>query len=184
MTSSLTSFLTSFLTSSLTDSFFVTFSSTTATFSSSTEGGFTASFTSFGGIGLGSKSIFPTIFVATFLASALIIFDCSASSLESFSNRSFSCSKRIASNSFFFSSLTSAEAFLRCLSVEKASHKLSYSSSDNFVVGRATTSKPWAFKCSTALSKEMFNSLSTLFSRTVFAILSIAYCLLSVYSSG
>ncbi len=131
------------------------------------------------GLLVASKSIFPTVLrvgtsalalMTCFLArssSSFLFFSCSSRFTFSSSSRlrlsSFSRSKRKISFSFLFSSLTSIDASFFPLSAENCLFKAACSSPEIFALGEASISKPLVFKNSTALSREIFNSLKTLF---------------------
>ena len=102
-------------------------------------------------------------------ASAAIFAAASASALRfSCSSRSRSRSLKSSSFSLRFSSPTSLDSTFFSLSFANPSDKSLYSVSEIFVVGRASISMLLDFKKSTARSREMLNSLSTLLSRIDF----------------
>jgi len=105
----------------------------------------------------------PTVFGACTTALALINSILSRSSASFLnSSASFSLSIRSASFSFFFSSPTSIDASLFPLSFANWLQRIVYSSSDIFVFGLASIKMLYSLRKSTALSREIFNSLKTL----------------------
>ena len=106
-----------------------------------------------------SRSIFPRW--TGFFISALWI---NEAFFFSFSSISFSILSLNSSFSFRFSSLKSWDSTLLDLSELNSLRNKSYWSPDILVVGLASTSWPLLAKNSTALSREILNSLNTLFS--------------------
>ena len=105
-----------------------------------------------------SKSILPKC--TGFLISALSI---NEAFFFCFSSISFSILSLNSSFSFLFSSLKSWDSTLLDLSELNSFKNKSYCSDEIFVVGLASISWPFTDKNSTALSREILNSLSTLF---------------------
>ena len=111
------------------------------------------------GFGFGSKSILPTWRrpLSSVRAWTTWVFVSCFSSIR----------WRIASFSLRLTSLTSSEASFLFRSVWKASTKSWYSAWEILDVGRASISNPCSPNCSTARSKEIFNSRRTLLIRMV-----------------
>ena len=116
---------------------------------------------------LGSRSILPTFFCFTILILALISSFSFFSLAWRFSSCSFSICWSSASFSLRFSSPTSWEAAFFDISVWNSSNSTWYTSPLILVVGRASISWPFSLRCSTARSREILSSRSTLFNRMV-----------------